>query len=214
MFVNCRLYGDIQLFDKKNRLIQMGRKLEASLHEINTTGLKKKMLRESSDYNQQPSVQFYIYRNEKDVSKNQKFVDKKGQKTPTIIYQFHYNNNVRQHTKSDVGLRCLWCMLNCMSLNGLFMHLKLCHLRFLFSFTTNDKGAKIDVHPNQQFDGSYEGSPFDLLLQRSGLLCFISNFFNTSLVQLCFRSRKFQSCTHETCVYHRNSNLFEKGTQK
>lgn len=43
-------------------------------------------------------------------------------------------------------------------------HLKLCHARFIFSYFPLDQGgARIDVAINENYDGSYTGSPHDLL---------------------------------------------------
>ncbi|XP_055529889.1 polycomb protein suz12 isoform X2 [Wyeomyia smithii] len=80
-----------------------------------------------------------------------------------IIYQFVYNNNSRQQTETKLDFHCPWCSLNCSSLYPLLKHLKLCHARFIFTYIPVPNGARIDVSINELYDGSYNGSPHDLL---------------------------------------------------
>ncbi|XP_058833313.1 polycomb protein suz12-B isoform X2 [Topomyia yanbarensis] len=80
-----------------------------------------------------------------------------------IIYQFVYNNNSRQQTETKLDFHCPWCSLNCSSLYPLLKHLKLCHARFIFTYIPIPNGARIDVSINELYDGSYNGSPHDLL---------------------------------------------------
>ncbi|XP_055588664.1 polycomb protein suz12 isoform X2 [Uranotaenia lowii] len=80
-----------------------------------------------------------------------------------IIYQFIYNNNSRQQTEMKSDFYCPWCSLNCGSLYPLLKHLKLCHARFIFTYIPIPNGARIDVSINELYDGSYNGSPHDLL---------------------------------------------------
>lgn len=80
-----------------------------------------------------------------------------------IIYQFVYNNNSRQQTETKSDFHCPWCSLNCGSLYPLLKHLKLCHARFIFTYIPIPNGARIDVSINELYDGSYNGSPHDLL---------------------------------------------------
>ncbi|XP_058458793.1 polycomb protein suz12-B isoform X2 [Malaya genurostris] len=80
-----------------------------------------------------------------------------------IIYQFVYNNNSRQQTETKSDFHCPWCSLDCSSLYPLLKHLKLCHARFMFTYIPIPNGARIDVSINELYDGSYNGSPHDLL---------------------------------------------------
>ncbi|KAK6630889.1 hypothetical protein RUM44_003059 [Polyplax serrata] len=85
-----------------------------------------------------------------------------------IVYQFLYNNNSRQQTEACDDLICPWCSLNCMTLYSLLKHLKLCHSRFTFTYNQISQGARIDVAINECYDGSYTGSPHDLISQPPG----------------------------------------------
>lgn len=84
-----------------------------------------------------------------------------------IVYQFVYNNNSRQQTEACEDLHCPWCSLNCHQLYVLLKHLKLCHSRFTFTYVPISVGARIDVAINELYDGSYTGSPHDLISQPS-----------------------------------------------
>lgn len=84
-----------------------------------------------------------------------------------IVYQFVYNNNSRQQTEACEDLHCPWCSLNCNKLYTLLKHLKLCHSRFTFTYVPISVGARIDVAINEMYDGSYTGSPHDLISQPS-----------------------------------------------
>ncbi|XP_013190850.2 polycomb protein suz12-B [Amyelois transitella] len=84
-------------------------------------------------------------------------------KRQQIIYQFLYNNNSRQQTEACDDLHCPWCSLDCGSLYSLLKHLKLCHSRFNFTYFPIPGGARIDVSINELYDGSYTGSPHDLI---------------------------------------------------
>lgn len=84
-----------------------------------------------------------------------------------IVYQFVYNNNSRQQTEACEDLHCPWCSLNCNQLYILLKHLKLCHSRFTFTYVPISGGARIDVAINDMYDGSYTGSPHDLIIQPS-----------------------------------------------
>lgn len=84
-----------------------------------------------------------------------------------IVYQFVYNNNSRQQTEACEDLHCPWCSLNCSQLYTLLKHLKLCHSRFTFTYVPISVGARIDVAINEMYDGSYTGSPHDLISQPS-----------------------------------------------
>lgn len=80
-----------------------------------------------------------------------------------IAFQFIYNNISRQSTEPSPSLECPWCHVNCMSLYSLLKHLQLCHARFCFNFVQVGNVARIDVSINDSFDGSYMGSPHDLV---------------------------------------------------
>lgn len=90
---------------------------------------------------------------------------KQGSNEPKmrIVYQFLYNNYSRQQTESIYDFICPWCSVNCHSLYPLVKHLKLCHARFVFNYLPIDGGARIEVGINDVYDGSYTGSPHDLL---------------------------------------------------
>lgn len=91
----------------------------------------------------------------------------KSEEEPTkkirIIYHFVYNNNSRQQTEDSSDFHCPWCSLNCINLYALLKHLKLSHPRFVFTYVPIPDGARIDVSINELYDGSYNGSPHDLL---------------------------------------------------
>lgn len=80
-----------------------------------------------------------------------------------IVYQFIYNNNSRQQTEPCDDMHCPWCSLDCITLYSLLKHLKLCHARFTFTYIPVTSGARIDVAINDMYDGSYTGSPHDLV---------------------------------------------------
>lgn len=82
-----------------------------------------------------------------------------------IVYQFIYNSNSRQQTETCADFHCPWCSINCIDLYPLLKHLKLCHSRFNFIWTQIPNGAQIDVSINELYDGSYTGSPHDLIGQ-------------------------------------------------
>uniref|UniRef100_A0A0A9Z6A9 Polycomb protein Suz12 n=1 Tax=Lygus hesperus TaxID=30085 RepID=A0A0A9Z6A9_LYGHE len=91
---------------------------------------------------------------------NNNVVETKFQESKTIIYQFSYNNSKsHQHTEASNDLICPWCWLNCITVFSLLWHLKLCHPRFNFHFTQVNKGMKIEVSLNENYDGSYSGCP-------------------------------------------------------
>ncbi|GLV39453.1 Su(z)12 [Carabus blaptoides fortunei] len=92
----------------------------------------------------------------------------KNQDKLQIVYQFLYNNNSRQQTEACEDLHCPWCSVNCLVLYALLKHLKLCHSRFTFTYVPITQGARIDVAINELYDGSYTGSPHDLISQPSG----------------------------------------------
>ncbi|KAM0733021.1 Polycomb protein Suz12 [Formica fusca] len=87
--------------------------------------------------------------------------------TQQIVYQFLYNNNSRQQTEACEDLHCPWCSLDCGKLYSLLKHLKLCHSRFTFTYVPIPQGARIDVAINECYDGSYAGSPHELISQPS-----------------------------------------------
>lgn len=80
-----------------------------------------------------------------------------------IIYHFIYNNNSSQQTETFDNFNCPWCCLHCLNLYSLLKHLKLCHARFNFTYVPTPNGVRVDVSINEQFDGSYIGSPHDLV---------------------------------------------------
>lgn len=82
----------------------------------------------------------------------------------TIVYRFMYNTSTRQQTESPTHYICPWCALKCSCLYNLLKHLNYTHPRFVFTyFPLNNEGARIDVTINDLYDGSYSGSPHDLL---------------------------------------------------
>ncbi|KFB50088.1 hypothetical protein ZHAS_00018140 [Anopheles sinensis] len=85
-----------------------------------------------------------------------------GHEVKRVIYQLIHNNYTRQQTETT-KFTCPWCSLNCCILYSLLKHLKLCHARFVFNFVPIANGARIDVSINELYDGSYNGSPHDLL---------------------------------------------------
>uniref|UniRef100_A0A182MZG6 Uncharacterized protein n=1 Tax=Anopheles dirus TaxID=7168 RepID=A0A182MZG6_9DIPT len=80
-----------------------------------------------------------------------------------VIYHFIHNNYSRQVTENGAEFMCPWCCLDCCALYSLLKHLKLCHARFNFNYVPAADGVRIDVTINELYDGSYNGSPHDLL---------------------------------------------------
>lgn len=102
-----------------------------------------------------------------DNKENIPLVNGKNTEKLQIVYQFVYNNNSRQQTEACEDLHCPWCSLNCDQLYTLLKHLKLCHSRFTFTYVPIAVGARVDVAINEMYDGSYTGSPHDLISQPS-----------------------------------------------
>lgn len=94
---------------------------------------------------------------------NQSMVVKLHDIASRIIYHFIYNNNSSQQTETFDNFNCPWCCLHCLNLYSLLKHLKLCHARFNFTYVPTPNGVRVDVSINEQFDGSYIGSPHDLV---------------------------------------------------
>ncbi|XP_050081388.1 polycomb protein suz12 [Anopheles maculipalpis] len=88
---------------------------------------------------------------------------KKENDEKRVVYHFMHNNYSRQQTENVNEFACPWCCLNCGMLYSLLKHLKLCHARFNFNYVPIPEGARIDVTINELYDGSYNGSPHDLL---------------------------------------------------
>lgn len=96
---------------------------------------------------------------------SKEIIDGNGEERLRIVYQFIYNSNSRQQTEAFADFHCPWCSINCIDLYPLLKHLKLCHSRFNFIWTQIPNGARIDVSINEVYDGSYTGSPHDLIGQ-------------------------------------------------
>lgn len=94
---------------------------------------------------------------------NQSMVVKLHDIASRIIYHFIYNNNSSQQTETFDNFNCPWCCLHCLNLYALLKHLKLCHARFNFTYVPTPNGFRVDVSINELFDGSYIGSPHDLV---------------------------------------------------
>uniref|UniRef100_A0A182WDX5 C2H2-type domain-containing protein n=1 Tax=Anopheles minimus TaxID=112268 RepID=A0A182WDX5_9DIPT len=88
---------------------------------------------------------------------------KNANEAKRVVYHFMHNNCSRQQTENMDGFNCPWCGLGCGMLYSLLKHLKLCHGRFNFNYVPIPEGARIDVTINELYDGSYNGSPHDLL---------------------------------------------------
>lgn len=90
-----------------------------------------------------------------------------------IFYRFSYNSYDAQTTIGRSNFCCPWCSINCMNFKPLKMHLTHCHSRFNFRMVTEINGtrleAKVDVTPNEGFDGSYAGNPHHLVQPELGL---------------------------------------------
>lgn len=90
------------------------------------------------------------------------------QQAVKIIYRFFLNQTDFQQTESTQTLSCPWCGINCSLLKQLAAHLKNCHERFNFRVRSESKpGSKVleaivDVVPNDSYDGSYTGNPYEL----------------------------------------------------
>ncbi|KAL5282346.1 SUZ12 family protein [Megaselia abdita] len=86
-----------------------------------------------------------------------------GENIKCISYTFMYSNNTRQQTEETNELVCPFCVLDCKTLYILIKHLKLSHDRFNFTFTPSGDSANIDISLNDSYDGTYTGSPHDVL---------------------------------------------------
>lgn len=108
----------------------------------------------------------------KSVSKKHDIITKvsknavSGENIKCISYTFMYSNNTRQQTEETNELVCPFCVLDCKNLYILIKHLKLCHDRFNFTFTPSGENANIDITLNDSYDGTYTGSPHDVLNTR------------------------------------------------
>ena len=93
-----------------------------------------------------------------------------GEKTSAvkIVYRFFVDQTNFQGTESYTNLRCPWCHISCCTLKQLAAHLKNCHERFNFRVRSESKchpkmlEAIVDVVPNDSYDGSYSGNPYEL----------------------------------------------------
>lgn len=85
-----------------------------------------------------------------------------------IIYRFFLNQTDFQQTESSTNLICPWCGVTCLQLKQLAAHLKNCHERLNFRVRCDSKPdpklleAIVDVVPNDSYDGSYSGNPYEL----------------------------------------------------
>ncbi|CAH0729927.1 unnamed protein product, partial [Brenthis ino] len=129
------------------------------LYQHDTNGIKK----ESSSVKDKLSAQKCSTSEIKNGEKIKQETSEGESKRQQIIYQFLYNNNSRQQTEACDDLHCPWCSLDCGTLYSLLKHLKLCHSRFNFTYFPIPGGARIDVSINELYDGSYTGSPHDLI---------------------------------------------------
>ena len=104
----------------------------------------------------------------KDERKERKELSDEKEKI-SVRYQFLYHGNRRQQTEARHDLHCPWCSLHCRQLPSLLKHLRLCHPRFIFTHSITNSGAvqhvRIDVTVNESYDGTYTGSPHDLIAQ-------------------------------------------------
>ncbi|CAK1586016.1 unnamed protein product [Parnassius mnemosyne] len=146
-------------------------KLKLSWSQEPTNGLvnRPKLYQQSSDMNgvkKDGSNKERLSTQKHDVKNSDKSKGESSEadgKRQQIIYQFLYNNNSRQQTEACDDLHCPWCSLDCGALYSLLKHLKLCHSRFNFTYFPIPGGARIDVSINELYDGSYTGSPHDLI---------------------------------------------------
>lgn len=118
-----------------------------------------------------------------------------------IIYRFSYNIYEAQTTIGKSNFCCPWCSLNCMSFKPLKMHLIHCHSRFNFKMSTETNGtkyeAKVDVTPNEGFDGSYAGNPHHLVQPELGLFFARNGPTRRNSVTLILVSKKGQEFRNE-----------------
>ena len=118
-----------------------------------------------------------------------------------IFYRFSYNSYDAQTTISRSNFCCPWCSLNCLSLKPLKMHLIHCHSRFNFKMMTDINGsrceARIDVTPNETFDGSYAGNPHHLVQPELGLFFARNGPTRRSSVTVVLVSKKGQEFRSE-----------------
>lgn len=71
-----------------------------------------------------------------------------------VIYCFKYNNNMSQQTETCDDFICPWCYLNCIKIEPLLMHLRLCHDRFKFRHQFKEEGVLIEVTMNERYNCS------------------------------------------------------------
>lgn len=105
------------------------------------------------------------YRNQEDDIKKIQQIENGFEKKEEIVYQFIYNHKYRQQTEATTEFVCPWCSLNCQDLYPLLKHLKLCHDRFTFIYVLANGINYINVSINNMHDGSYTGSPYDIIGQ-------------------------------------------------
>lgn len=193
---SSKIYAsELVVYDKHNRCLLTDADYELTLQEVNgntKNSPKKHSTWESKDdltdccgnldaFIKGPSVKFKLNWSQKP---SEKFVERPApyptnetnensvlpsgnQEKLQIVYQFVYNNNSRQQTEACEDLHCPWCSLKSNELYTLLKHLKLCHSRFTFTYVPISVGARIDVAINELYDGSYTGSPHDLITQPS-----------------------------------------------
>ncbi|KAG8042302.1 hypothetical protein G9C98_004936 [Cotesia typhae] len=153
-----KLYGsELIVYDKHNRCLLTDGDYELSLQEVQTNvrSSPKKHSSWESIVDIKECGPFEVF------SRN-----------PTLKFRLSWTvepSNSRQQTEACEDLHCPWCSLDCGKLYSLLKHLKLCHSRFTFTYVPISQGARIDVAINECYDGSYAGSPHELISQPSGV---------------------------------------------
>ncbi|KAL3271381.1 hypothetical protein HHI36_021865 [Cryptolaemus montrouzieri] len=85
-----------------------------------------------------------------------------------IVFQFLYGKS-SQTTDASHSPSCPWCTVDCGSLYSLLKHLRLCHERFCFRYSSTSKKHQISVIVNEYYDGSHEGGPYEYSFNQSCL---------------------------------------------
>lgn len=69
-----------------------------------------------------------------------------------ITYTFKYDKNTGQQAEVYNNFACPWCMVNCVQLQALLIHFRLCHDRFKFDYELKENGTLISVSVNDQYN--------------------------------------------------------------
>lgn len=71
-----------------------------------------------------------------------------------ITYMFKYDKTCGQQVEVYNEFICPWCTVNCVQLQTLLIHFRLCHDRFKFDYELKEAGTLISVSVNDQYNCS------------------------------------------------------------